>query len=107
MISEVLLSELITAVVENDANSVKKWIAQGADPNGYQDHARMRPLHHAVSTNALEAAAVLLAVGANLSECDCEGRTAYQLAQDLKKQAFCQLFDRFILKRPSNPRSQF
>ena len=57
------MHSLIEAVLKNNFEKVADCLKQGANPNGYEDWAKVRPLHLAVLNNALESAKVLVAAG--------------------------------------------
>jgi hypothetical protein len=61
-----ITEKLIAAVIKNNTRAVKELLQKGADPNGYLDLAKLRPLHFAAQNNSLEAAELLIAAGADV-----------------------------------------
>ncbi len=70
-----LKARLIKAIINNDTNAVSTCLAAGADPNGYEDYAKITPLHISVAFKSIGSAQLLLAYGANPLAEDQEGFT--------------------------------
>lgn len=75
------IGHLIEAVIIDDTAEVKKILEAGVDPNQYEDHAQLRPIHFAALYNALNAVPLLVAAGADVSAESHEGVTALDIAK--------------------------
>ncbi len=58
--------ELLQAVISKRLRQVKQLLERGADPNYYEDSAKIRPLHFAALYNAVKIIPVLVAAGGNM-----------------------------------------
>ncbi|HYF97976.1 MAG TPA: ankyrin repeat domain-containing protein [Coxiellaceae bacterium] len=74
--------DLIDAILNRDIEQLKKLLAAGANPNGHDDKAAIRPLHFAAQQNVLEAIPLLMEAGAKLeASTSPEGDTPLKIAQ--------------------------
>lgn len=87
-----LTQQLIEAIVSNNLNKARRCLARGANPNSYEDKAKIRPLHFAVLYHALECAKLLMTVGADPLARDHDGQTPFDLAQELNYPEVLHLF---------------
>ena len=75
---------LIQAVLDEDIEMVLKLLAQGADPNAFEDADKIRPLHFVAqkrSAKALEIARILIQAGADpLAQTQPDGQTPIEVA---------------------------
>jgi ankyrin repeat protein len=60
-----ILSKLISAIMKNDVHKVSHYLKNGVDPDGYEDKARIRPLHFSVAYGAYDSAKLLIEAGAD------------------------------------------
>ncbi|HVV67970.1 MAG TPA: ankyrin repeat domain-containing protein [Gammaproteobacteria bacterium] len=74
------MKQLIEAVQMDDATKTAELLRSGLDANGYEDYARVTPLHFAAQANALESAQLLLQAGANPASKTIEGITPLNIA---------------------------
>lgn len=90
--SNELLISLIEATIKNNVAEVCFSLEKGADPNGYEDKAKLRPLHYATLYNAYDCAEILITHGANpLAEND-DGETPFDLAKLHRREKITHLF---------------
>ena len=61
-----LLEQLIDAIMENDLHRTKQLLQQGANPNGFLDAAKVRPLHYAAQNGSIKIAKLLVLAGAKM-----------------------------------------
>lgn len=69
------ISDLIEAVMIRDINKINLCIQGGVDVNGYEDMAKLTPLHVAVNYSNYECVDLLLKNGANPFAKTDEGET--------------------------------
>ncbi len=73
---------LISAVIDNNWNTVKQLLSAGNDPNCYLDNDQITPLHFAAQYNALHSANILLKYGADPKlQTRPDGYTALDIAK--------------------------
>lgn len=72
---------LIEAIEVDDDIQVANLLSSGMNPNGYEDYARVRPLHFAAQYNALRSAYLLLKAGADASCKTIDGLTPLEVAR--------------------------
>src|SRR3990167_928675 len=64
---------LLDAVIDNQSHTVRRLLEQGADPNFFEDEAKIRPLHFAALYNAPDVVPLLIMAGADLyATTECE-----------------------------------
>lgn len=76
-----LNQQLLDAVINNQAETVKSLIEQGADPNCYEDEARICPLHFAAVYDCADVVPVLITAGANIHALTEHSDTALSVAK--------------------------
>lgn len=76
--------KLLDAVINNDVSAVKHFLETGANPNYYEDCAKIRPIHFAALYNAPEAMTLLIMAGANIHATTETNDTALNIAQRYK-----------------------
>jgi ankyrin repeat protein len=96
------MHDLIEAIVVDNVMLVKELLDSGIDPNGYVDHARVRPLHFAAQYNAMKSARVLLRAGADSELETDDGITPIQIASARFDQEMVSLFLSGKDKQPLN-----
>ena len=57
---------LIAAVIHDNAETVKKLLSSGVDPNACQDAAKVTPLHFAAQHNSCSVVHLLITAGASI-----------------------------------------
>lgn len=75
---------LIEAVMAEDVEEVIDLLAQGVDPNAYEDRDKIRPLHFVAqqkSAKALEIARILLGAGADPCAQTADRQTPMEIAE--------------------------
>ncbi len=76
-----LTYDLISAVMENNAEQVQQLLNEGADPNRCLDQAKVTPLHYAAQHNALTCIPLLIEAGANLfSKTEPDGQIPVEIS---------------------------
>lgn len=75
------MEHLIEAVIANDSSQVEKLLRQGANPNGYEDEAKVTPLHFAAQHNSKASAELLILAGADLHAQTSDGLTPLDIAK--------------------------
>jgi hypothetical protein len=60
------MKHLIEAVIADNPLEVQRLLDSGLDPNGWEDQAKVRPLHFAAHYNAR-------ASGQGFNQCRCNG----------------------------------
>lgn len=75
------MEQLIEAVIVNDSPQVEKLLRRGADPNGYEDDAQVRPLHFAAQHNSKACAELLILAGADTHVQTKDGLTPLDIAK--------------------------
>lgn len=78
--------KLLDAVIANDAQTVEELLASGANPNCYEDHCEIRPLHFACVYNATEVIFPLVKNGAKIDAVTADGYQPIDIANQLKHQ---------------------
>lgn len=74
--------DLVDAILNHDIERLKKLLEEGANPNGYEDRAAIRPLHYAAQQNFLAAIPLLINAGADLEAATYpEGETPLKIAE--------------------------
>lgn len=80
-----MIQALIQAVINENVKTVKQLLQQGADPNGYEDADKIRPLHFVAqkkSDQALQIARLLIRAGADtLAETEPDKQTPLEIAK--------------------------
>jgi ankyrin repeat protein len=96
-----LTSDLINAVRANDPERVRKLLQEGADPNGYEDDAKITPLHFAAIEGCLEVVSPLVAAGADLNAKTDEGEKPIDVAANQSHGQMVNLLKYYMLNKPS------
>lgn len=91
---EKLLEELLDGILEHDIEKVKSLICQGVDVNGYQDCAKLRPLHFAVQYDFMPGVKSLIAAGANPFAQTSDGETPLDIAKLYKNETMIALLEK-------------
>ncbi len=76
--------QLLDAVIANDQGQVEDLLAQGANPNCFEDSCEIQPLHFASVYNATEVIFPLIQAGAKINATTAEGYTPMDIAKQLK-----------------------
>lgn len=79
--SKKMFGELLDSIIAHDLDKIKALIEKGVDVNGYEDHAKLRPLHFAVQYNFKAAIKVLIEAGADPFAQTSEGETPLDIAK--------------------------
>lgn len=79
--NKALTNPLIKAVIKNDVAKITQLLAEGADPNGYEDGDKITPLFFAVQERAYEAFCLLIEAGANIFARTVDGETLEDIAR--------------------------
>ncbi len=80
-------SALLDAVMVNDGEKVEKLLADGANPNYFEDRCMIRPLHFAAVYNAMDVIFPLVKAGANIHATTNDGLQPIHIATQLKHEA--------------------
>ncbi|HAG62145.1 MAG: hypothetical protein CMF55_02940 [Legionellales bacterium] len=76
-----LTYDLISAVMENNAEQVQQLLSEGADPNHSLDQAKVTPLHYAAQHNSLNCIPLLIEAGASLfSKTEPDGQMPVEIS---------------------------
>lgn len=95
-----LISVLIDAVIIDDEKQVKNLLLRGVDPNGYEDSAKITPLHYAALNNSINSARLLIEAGSNIfAKTDLEEYTPFGLARLYENKIFIYMLNDYGLKR--------
>ena len=78
---EVINKELLDAVIANRCKIVKYLLEKGADPNYYEDGAKIRPLHFAALYNSFAVIPMLVLAGGDLDATTECNDTPLQIAE--------------------------
>ena len=78
---ERMLEELLDSIIDHDIDKIKNLIDQGVEVNGYEDHAKIRPLHYAAQYGFLDVVAFLIEAGADPFAQTCDGETPLDIAK--------------------------
>lgn len=81
--AEVIDIQLLDAVIADDIQLVEELLAQGANPNYFEDKCEIRPLHFASVYNATEVIFPLVRSGAKIDAVTADGYTATDIARQL------------------------
>ena len=92
---ETLLEALLDSIISHSLDGIKTLIHQGVDVNGYEDHARIRPLHFAVQYDFPAAVEALIAAGADPHVKTSDGETPLDIAKLYKNPALISLLEKF------------
>ncbi|MBV53441.1 MAG: hypothetical protein CL816_05160 [Coxiellaceae bacterium] len=92
-----LTYDLISAVLENNAERVKELLEEGADANRPLDQANVTPLHYAAQHNALNCIPLLIDAGANLfAKTEPDGQIPVEISLLHRHQQVTQLLMHYI-----------
>ena len=86
---------LLDAVIDDQETRVCWLLEHGADPNFFEDIARITPLHFAAHHNALNVVPLLVMAGAKLSSLTDEGETPVAVAKRHGYHEMVRLLSRF------------
>jgi ankyrin repeat protein len=75
---------LLDAVIDNDANTVKVLLNQGANPNCFEDKCQIRPLHFACVYDAEDVIYWLVKAGAKIDAKTSDNYRPIDIAKQLK-----------------------
>ena len=75
---------LLDAVIDNNLEQVETLLAQGANPNYFEDSGHIQPLHFAAVYNATDVIYTLVKHGANIHATTSDGLSPLALAAQLK-----------------------
>lgn len=92
--------ELLDSILDHDLVKVKTLIRQGVDVNGYEDHAKLRPLHFAVQYDFLSAVEALIAAGADTTAQTSDGETPLDIAKLYKNKVMIALLEKSYTNPP-------
>ena len=93
------MDELIRNIQCNNVEACNRLLAKGADPNGHEDIALIRPVHFAAAYNAGNTMLALLAAGANPHHQTIDGQTAMNIAKLHNHDEIVQMLERYILPK--------
>jgi len=74
------MDDLIEAVIIDDVAKVQQLLEKGVNPDGFEDEAKVRPLHFAAQHNAIGSAQLLIAMGADINAQTTDGMTPLKVA---------------------------
>jgi ankyrin repeat protein len=91
-----MFESLLNSILKKDLPSMKKLIEDGVNVNGYEDKAKIRPLHYAVQHNFIEGVEQLLAAGASPNAENSDGETPLDIAKAYQNQALINLLESVV-----------
>lgn len=89
-----LNGKLLDAVIANDSQRVEELLAQGANPNCFEDKCEIRPLHFASVYNSCDVIFPLIKSGAKVDALTDDGYTPIDIANQLKHHKVSQILER-------------
>lgn len=95
VMDDAINKKLLDAVIDNCFYSVKQLLEKGADPNYYEDSAKIRPLHFAALYNSLDVIPLLILAGGDLyATTDCND-TPHEIAERHNHDQVISILDKF------------